>query len=134
MDLATYSSSTKDQELRNSDGLIDLRKVTFVDTPGQDIFYRMRNYGASVADVGLLVLDVEEGVRYILLCVLSMPCFIFSLSIFHDIRFVRKPKNALVFLKDLVRFNFIDMPLRLRSYNCRLRCYSYSGRRYPQQN
>jgi translation initiation factor IF-2 len=36
--------------------------VSFVDTPGQDIFYRMRNYGASVADVGLLVLAVDEGV------------------------------------------------------------------------
>jgi translation initiation factor IF-2 len=36
--------------------------VCFVDTPGQDIFYRMRNYGASVADVGLLVIAADEGV------------------------------------------------------------------------
>lgn len=41
----------------------DLRQyVTFVDTPGQDIFYRMRNYGASVADMAILVIAIDEGV------------------------------------------------------------------------
>ena len=29
---------------------------------GQDIFYRMRNYGAAVADVAILLVAVDEGV------------------------------------------------------------------------
>jgi small GTP-binding protein len=36
--------------------------ATLVDTPGQDIFYRMRNYGASVADIALLLVAANEGV------------------------------------------------------------------------
>ena len=35
--------------------------MTVVDTPGQDIFYRMRNYGAAVADVAVLLVDIDEG-------------------------------------------------------------------------
>ena len=36
--------------------------VTIIDTPGQDIFYRMRNYGVSVADMVILVVSLEDGV------------------------------------------------------------------------
>eukprot|EP01041_Mallomonas_annulata_P012696 gene12696-26746_t len=36
--------------------------VTLVDTPGQDIFFRMRNYGAAVADIVLLVIGLDEGI------------------------------------------------------------------------
>lgn len=36
--------------------------VTFVDTPGQEIFYRMRDYGAAIADLALLVVSAEDGV------------------------------------------------------------------------
>ena len=37
-------------------------EVTFIDTPGQEIFYRMRNYGAAVADIGVLVVACNDGV------------------------------------------------------------------------
>jgi small GTP-binding protein len=37
--------------------------ITLVDTPGQDLFYRMRNYGAAVADAFLLVIAADEGVQ-----------------------------------------------------------------------
>lgn len=36
--------------------------ATLVDTPGQDIFYRMRNYAASIADLVLLVIAVDDGI------------------------------------------------------------------------
>lgn len=35
---------------------------TFIDTPGQEIFYRMRNAGASIADAVLLVIAADTGV------------------------------------------------------------------------
>lgn len=41
---------------------IDSVPVTIVDTPGQDIFYRMRNYGASVADLVVLVVALDDGI------------------------------------------------------------------------
>ena len=37
-------------------------RVTFVDTPGQDIFFRMRNYGAEVADFAIIMVSAEDGV------------------------------------------------------------------------
>lgn len=37
-------------------------EVTIIDTPGQEIFYRMRNYGAAVADIGVLVVACDDGV------------------------------------------------------------------------
>jgi translation initiation factor IF-2 len=36
--------------------------TTFVDTPGQDIFYRMRNYGTTVADMIVLVVSAQDGI------------------------------------------------------------------------
>ena len=38
-------------------------ELTLVDTPGQDLFYRMRNYGASVADSFVLVIAADEGIQ-----------------------------------------------------------------------
>jgi translation initiation factor IF-2 len=37
-------------------------RVTFIDTPGQDIFFRMRNYGAEIADFAILIVSAEDGV------------------------------------------------------------------------
>ena len=37
-------------------------KATFVDTPGQEIFYRMRNYGAMCGDIVLLVIAADDGI------------------------------------------------------------------------
>lgn len=39
------------------------QKLTLVDTPGQEIFFRMRNNGASVADFALLLIACDDGVR-----------------------------------------------------------------------
>lgn len=39
------------------------KKITFIDTPGHESFSQMRSRGANVADIALLVVSAEEGVK-----------------------------------------------------------------------
>lgn len=41
----------------------DGKKITFIDTPGHEAFSAMRSRGAKVADIAILVVDCQEGVK-----------------------------------------------------------------------
>lgn len=40
-----------------------IKKITFLDTPGHEAFQKMRSRGAVVADIAILIVSAEEGVK-----------------------------------------------------------------------
>jgi translation initiation factor IF-2 len=39
------------------------KKITFLDTPGHEAFSKMRSHGANVADIAILVIASDEGIK-----------------------------------------------------------------------
>ena len=39
------------------------RKITFIDTPGHEAFSKMRERGAKIADIAILIVSAEDGVK-----------------------------------------------------------------------
>ena len=57
----TQHLSAYEVEHTDKDG--KMRKITFLDTPGHEAFTGMRSRGATVADIAILVISAEDGIK-----------------------------------------------------------------------
>lgn len=57
----TQHISAYEVTVPDTDGI--QKKITFIDTPGHAAFSHMRNRGATIADIAILIVSAEEGVK-----------------------------------------------------------------------
>lgn len=57
----TQHISSYEVSVPDSDGV--MQKITFIDTPGHAAFSHMRERGATIADIAILIISAEEGVK-----------------------------------------------------------------------
>jgi translation initiation factor IF-2 len=57
----TQHLSAYEVQHKNEAGV--MKKITFLDTPGHEAFSQMRNRGAAVADIAILIVSAEDSVK-----------------------------------------------------------------------
>jgi translation initiation factor IF-2 len=57
----TQHISAYEVSVPDSDGI--QKRITFIDTPGHAAFSHMRERGATIADIAILIVSAEEGVK-----------------------------------------------------------------------
>lgn len=57
----TQSIGAYEAQVATKEG--DSRRITFIDTPGHEAFSKMRSRGAKVADIAVLVIAADDGVK-----------------------------------------------------------------------
>ena len=55
--ISAYEVINKDEKSKK------ITKITFIDTPGHESFSKMRERGAQIADIAILIVSAEDGVK-----------------------------------------------------------------------